>query len=532
MSLKQLISKINSTNKLKKIFFLFVAFGFICSIVTGSFWDIFFHLDNGQLKLKYLLSLGKYQNFVHQHHTYKYYPGVYDTITYFIISMFPKTLMLELANILTFAVGIFGLIGLKKFCKFLFGKNIAIIFFIITLLSPIYFGHMIMNPKDIIVSSCFFWILYYLYKFFYFKKINKEEAAYKVGLLIGFGTGSKIVFVGLLLPIIIIIVLEIFLSKKKIKKKLIFINFKNLLIVFFSAYALVILFWTHVHSNIIYKPLELFIEAVFKNDLFGVPYSLYANKIIETSNAPRDYLFTNLFFKLPVFIILLLIFLIFRIKEICLYFYNTIRNFKKKIIYILMIIFFPLFLSIILNLKIYDGLRNFIFIIPLINILAAIVIYYIFKNIKKKIVKFFSIICILNFIYCLFYFFSLTPYQYIYTNYLNRLILNNYSFENDYLGTSAKSLLKKFSKENLSNKNYTIASCVNHELIKFYLNKYNLSNFKLTDNENFDYIILINRPLNSKYTCQNYYKGKKYEEIVNIKRNGIILSSIVKKKIN
>ena len=42
------------------IFYLLVTFGVYCSIIVGVSYDEFFHHDNGENRLKYLLSFGKY----------------------------------------------------------------------------------------------------------------------------------------------------------------------------------------------------------------------------------------------------------------------------------------------------------------------------------------------------------------------------------------------------------------------------------------------------------------------------------------
>lgn len=511
-----------------KLLFIFILFSVISAFFVGSFWDVFFHLEIGQRRLKYLFSFGKFYKFENVDYGVEYYPGVYDTISYFFITLFPQSFKLEIYNTFSFFIGLIGIIGLKKFCKILFNKNISYISFIITLFTPIFFGQMLFNPKDIVVASSYFWILYYLTKYFFLNnKINKKIIAFKLGLFIALGTGSKILFVGLLIPLGIILSIEYFYQKNKIL--IIKENFLNLTILFFVAYFFTVIFWPQTHSNIFIEPIKLLIEAIKNQKLFGVPFSLYANQIVNTEEVPWHYIPINFLFKTPLYIIIILLFGLINIKKINLYFNNELTDFEKKNLYLLIIIFTPIIISILANLKLYDGLRNYLFLIPIINIIVAQIIYYLIKNIRNLLIKIFSFICLLSFLYSLFIYIILTPYQYTYLNELNKLFYNDYSFENDYLGTSLKKLIKNFSLTN-DKKEVKIASCINHVLTKHYLNKYNLSNLKLVGlNDNFDFVITNNRPINSKKTCRQFYLEKNYLDVASVKRNKVILSSIMKK---
>ena len=286
----------------KKIFFIFIAFGLTCSLIIGPFWDIFWHINIGERRLKYLLSFGQYGNFEKLFYD-KYYPGVYDTISYFLLSLFPKRFVIEIYNIMSFLVGLAGIIGLKKFCKIHFGYKVSEIVFLLTLLTPIYFGQMLINPKDIMVASSFFWCLYYISKYFYSHESNKKTILVKIGFFIALGTGSKIVFPGLLLSILFILVIEYFFNTKiKIKKVTII---KDFFVVFITSYLMLVLFWPATHQNVITEPIKILFEASSKNDLFGLPHTLYVNKIVLTNNPPWNYIPANFLLKTPeVFLII------------------------------------------------------------------------------------------------------------------------------------------------------------------------------------------------------------------------------------
>ena len=128
----------------------------------------------------------------------------------------------------------------------------------------------------------------------------------------------------------------------------------------------------------------------------------------------------------------------------------------------------------------------------------------------------------------------MTPYQYVYLNYLNGKTLNNHlKFENDYLTTSIKELLKK--SKFIDEKYTRLKFCgIGKGQIKRYLNKYNFSRVKLVGYEDeYDYIIMTNRVTFSEkvdniadiklINCFDKYEG---DDIFQVKRAGLLLSVI------
>ena len=187
----------------------------------------------------------------------------------------------------------------------------------------------------------------------------------------------------------------------------------------------------------------------------------------------------------------------------------------------------------LMKVNLYDNIRLFLFILPFISILNAIVLIFIFKNYQKKFLKF----CLIGFSILLGLFFyrfiNLTPYQYTYINYsyMNLEKANN-KFEHDYWNTSFKELVDnletKYEKEQL--RNIKFSSCGGDpRVLSYYLSiRYGIK--KIYSPRNADFIIMTNRGLFKKgpiKTCFQKYKG---ENIIEISRKGMILS--VLRKIN
>ena len=195
-------------------------------------------------------------------------------------------------------------------------------------------------------------------------------------------------------------------------------------------------------------------------------------------------------------------------------------------------LFLPILIAIIFNLKIHDGLRYFLYLIPIFNIFPSIFLSYLIKNLnefKKKI-----ILIILTPLLVIFItkFIMITPYQYSYLNLFNDLFLSKDSFENDYWGSSSKELINKFSKKIDHKKFVKIATCgINPINVKYYLRKNNIKNFNIVNlNDEFDYAILINRAISDRKNIKNqtcYSKFSNNKEFISINKSFIDLSKIV-----
>ena len=100
-------------------------------------------------------------------------------------------------------------------------------------------------------------------------------------------------------------------------------------------------------------------------------------------------------------------------------------------------------------------------------------------------------------------FFSITPYQYTYLNFLNGKTETRYKkFENDYWGSSIKELIKytNFEKDKIT---YLSTCGVNPEVAKNYFEKKGYFNLEFLSPEESDYIIMTNRVTKKKMILKN-----------------------------
>ena len=115
----------------KYILLIFVTFGLFCSVNVGITYDEFFHIGNGERRLRYLFSLGYYDYYSILH--LKYYPGFYDTLSAFVSQVFPKKYEVEIHHIINLFLSLIAIVGLAQITKILFNKKVSKIVFIILL---------------------------------------------------------------------------------------------------------------------------------------------------------------------------------------------------------------------------------------------------------------------------------------------------------------------------------------------------------------------------------------------------------------
>jgi len=525
------------------IFFFLVIFSIYCSLILGMSWDEPYHYDLGKDRLKYLFSLGKYEYispFFWSSNS-PYFPGFYDTLAAFVSQMISRKYEVQIHHLINLFFSFSAVLGIAKISKIIFNKKVSKIVFLVSFLNPVFFGHMSINPKDTIIAFSNIWATYFIIRYLQTQHLDAKRKYFStlIGLAMGFGVGIRLIFISTLLPIITLAFLDIFLIKAFSKIKFSIFNFfKDFIKIFLIVYFMMIIFWPEVHSNIFVLPFK-FIFASLGDVTYGSYWGLINGEFYRTINTPRFYLMINLFYKLPEYILFTYIIFIISIFRNPKFFEAHFKLFNIKILYIIFIILFPIIITFITSLKIHDGLRYFLFLIPYLSIIPSILIYYLTYNSKILTNKLFSVILFVSFLYHLFVFFSLTPYQYTYLNKFNgNFETSSERFENDYWGVSIKDLTKKIKSNHKFQKDkiYKIAYCgINYAIGDYYLKK--IPNFKFVNTskeDEYDYILMTNRH-NGKNTdrpeqvktCFQTYKGK---DVILIKKRGLILSTLRKRK--
>ena len=519
------------SNIKKSFLIIIIFFSVYCAITLGIEWDARTHLQMGKNRLNYFFSFGKIND---ELWFAKFFPGISYTLTAFIVQLLPKKIEFEVLHLSNLFFSLSFVLVTYKLFKDLFVKKIAQIVFVLLILFPAFFGQMSTNPKDTVIAFSFMWIFFLCLQ--YLKKQNnpskRKKIILKIAFLLALGSGVRIVFPTVLIPLLIFLIIEIFYFKKIISKNF---NLKfflvDLLKILFFSYLILVLFWPQVHGNIFTEPFAILGE-MFDSPPVGAPSVLLNGVVYSVLETPKYYLLLNLLLKTPEYILVLTIFSIPLLFKYIKYLNKVSKNFNYNLFLIVFILFVSNVLFYYAPIGFYDGLRLFLYIIPIFLVFPSICLFLIFEKINlTKFKIFFSLVSVM-FIFFLFNFISLTPYHYTYLNSLNgKKSLHSNLFENDYKGLSLKELIKQSS---FLNKKFTKLAVCGAESgnVKHYLKKFGYSKVRVVRiDEDYDFVIMTNRlhwtdsNIKKTETCFKKYenKGKIFSKV---EKQGLILSII------
>ena len=276
--------------------------------------------------------------------------------------------------------------------------NLSISFLLILLLTPSFSGHSLFNLKDIPFALQLF--LFSLLFNEYLENIVKNETAnlnLKLGVLAGlvFSVRLNGIFFVSLIFLIGTLVLK---REQKLNLKVLTKDFINVLIV-----GLIVLYILTPSAWL--DPIDWINNAIYQQFLLEWSGSTLTNgEFIIATEMKWNYLLTWFFYKLP---------LIFHIS-IFIYFYLKFKGVSMTLlsdmsVYFLIIVF--LIFSIVRP-TVYDGIRQFLFLIPFFAIFSTetFLRFIDYKKISK------SLLFIPIFLYLFFTQFGLGPYKYVYFN--------------------------------------------------------------------------------------------------------------------
>jgi len=343
--------------------------------------------------------------------------------------------------------------------------------------------------------------------------------------MIGLGSNTRITFLSLLFPLIVFGIYYVWINTKSLK-----IIFTDLFTISIITFLLIIIIWPHFHNG----EYGLIFENIKQSSkwLISVKHGLINGNFYEVQNTPRSYILQIFLNRMPIFIILLFILTYVIILNKNEYLNEQLgKNFNLKFLLLNFIFYWPILILIISKINLYDNFRLILFLIPFLSTISSIGLWYLIKNYTS--IKLFSksiliLILIFNVLFMV-RFISITPYNYVYVNYLNSPKLTNSQnkFEHDYWLTSVGELIKKINKKyGNKTKNMKIALCGGRALTHGYYFASILNNYNIYDYSNADYIIISNRNFNlEKLTCDQKFPGK---DLLNVKKNNLVLSSFRK----
>ena len=497
-----------------------IIYSLYCALIVGMSWDEVYYHKIGEINLNYLLSFGLVEESFDQKFRFS---TLYWSLSSLLSQIAPQKYSVEAHHIINALLGLMIFVGVYQVTKKIFNKSVAKTSALFLFLLQFFFGHLAINNKDIIITFAHVWIIFYLIKYSV-KKLNlrnKIIVLLKISVLSALGTGIQLLFLGSLTPILIIfLVYLIILKKRKIREILI-----DLIIYFIFFYLILVLFWVDTHSNIFILPFSFLLDS-FSLDV-GWPFNLTNNKYTFSREVTSFYLLINYFYKLPEFII----FLYLVTLPVFILNYKKLKekfdNFSLKILLLTTLLIFPHLIIIFIKYPIYDGLRLFLWATPYLVIIPSITFYSVMME-KKSFFLVTKVILFFLFALHLYNFIKFTPYHYTYLNYLSGEANKGYQkFENDYWSISLKELILS---SNLKDVKINFSVCgVNASVAKIYM-KQKYKNVEYVGINKANYVIMTNRTLYSEKnkSISNCYDEYDFQNVAEVKRNGLILSAIKK----
>jgi hypothetical protein len=339
----------------------------------GVTWDEDAHNWYGNFVLDYYLSFFSNKTALHWRDLYNY-GAVFDAMAAALNRVSPIGVY-ETRHLLNGAVGILGLIGCWKLARAVAGARAGVIAALFLILTPNYYGQMFNNPKDIPFAAGSVWATYYIVCIIPTLPRPSLSILAKLGAAIGITMGVRIG--GLLLLCYLGLLLGLDATWRAIDARslatlfdMAWTNCRRVFVpVVLAAYPVMLLFWPWAQTNPIENPFRAL--EFFSHQSFPF-YTLFAGRFVPATDLPWSYLPTYIAIALPELVLALLLCAPMVAAAELWRAYFTLRREQFLGTFIVGIgILFPVAYAIAIKAVLFDGMRHFIFVLPLIAVAAA-----------------------------------------------------------------------------------------------------------------------------------------------------------------
>ena len=486
----------------------------------GISWDEEIQSQYGQAILDYYASFFVDRRFKEIFNLYLY-GGMFDGLAAFFNAYTPVNIY-ETRHLLNAAFGLLGLWGTWRLGRFMGGGRVGLAALVLLTLTPMYYGHMFNNPKDIPFAAGVVWTLYYMAKTFRAFPYVPPRLIVKMGIVLGLTMGIRVGAAMLLGYWGVVLMAHTRLRPLTGLLRL-------AIPVGMTAYAVMLVCWPWAQESPLANPLRALIEfSDFPQDV-----EVLLNGTIYRSTAlPWFYLPLYLYVQLPVFHLALLALAFFSMPFIARALPS--RAHRSALALILLTIFVPVCYAVFRHPALYDAVRHFIFLLPLFAVLGSLAFWHVYEWLDHGIAQFgnsymrsFTAAVLFSGLAAIGYYHICTmirlhPYEYIYVNALEGGVKSAFGqYELDYWGSSFKEaahrLQEKVAQEGgvPPGKIYQIAICGPWAAAMIYLPP----DFEAVQADDPAEFFLST----TRWHCENMRPGK---EIVRIERDSAPLSIV------
>ncbi|HCS19939.1 MAG TPA: hypothetical protein DIW47_05150 [Bacteroidetes bacterium] len=462
----------------------------------------------------------------------QYYGSFFDLITVAFNDIFGIENEYDARHILNAIFGAIGVLFCGLTARILTGSWLAgLIALVLLLLSPMYFGHSMNNPKDIPFAVGFFGSVYFMIRLL--KELPRPGFA-TLFLLVGSIAFSVSIRVGGFLIFFYLFcgfAIDWFgrLNKQEAGKSAsLFLRYLLYFVgIFVFSWILGILFWPFALKD----PIQNTYDALVKmsNFSFITSYENFEGKRTLMSAVPWYYTIKLMVIGTPLLI------LFGALIQVLRFVLNDRKAFWWNALLVLMFVF-PIAYTAYKHSTLYNGWRHSIFIYGNLVLLAALGLYFLLAN-RHKLLRYGGVAIILigggN---ALWWMVKSHPNQYVYFNELTGGLKGAYGYyETDYYSNSVRQAVEWFVENELpkiGDKRVTILT--NNEPLssQYYMNKYTdkvdivwTREYELTK-KYADYSIFTSRTMAKTTLLEGYYPPKGTIHIVEL--DDVPLCAVVK----
>jgi hypothetical protein len=340
----------------------------------GVTWDEDAHNWYGNYVLDYYLSFFGDKTALHWRDLYNY-GAAFDTLAAAFNRVSPIGVY-ETRHLLNGLVGVLGLIGCCKLARAVAGARVGFIATLFLILTPNYYGQMFNNPKDIPFAAGVVWATYYTVQIIPTLPQPPLRLIAKLGAAIGISMGVRVG--GLLLVCYLGLLLAFDAIWRALSDRRVAALFNNawtsfrrvFVPVVLVAYPVMLLFWPWAQTDPLAKPVRAL--EFFSHQTFPF-YTLFAGRFLPATDLPWSYLPTYIAIALPELVLALLL---------CAPVAAGVRIWRGRFdlcrvpalgVGVIGIgIVFPVAYAIAIKAVLFDGMRHFIFVLPLVAVVAAV----------------------------------------------------------------------------------------------------------------------------------------------------------------
>jgi hypothetical protein len=474
----------------------------------GITWDETWHLNYGRHVIHWYSSLFEDESALTYRADYLY-GGSFDGLGYLArqISPLDRYATIHLFGAL---IGCLGLLGTWKLGRLLGGPAAGFASLSLLVLTPVWYGHMFNNPKDLPFAVGYVWALYYEIRILIAMPAVPRREWLKASIALGAAMSVRIAGLLTLCYLFMLVGLWVLWRAREARDARLIPRYllrfaPKLLLTTLGAWALMLVFWPWAQLHPLRRPLiALARMSAFNLHERGMPFG--EGRRISTLSPPPDYLLRYFTFKLPELILVLVVaaFGVFIVRAVRLRKRAKAErrgqpppaklpperaDERRRVAvagFLVFAILFPPLYTIAKRSPLYDGLRHFLFLVPIFVVIAGVTLARLTRLLAARsraaawgvqvLVVAYGVRMALAMIH-------LHPHEYVFFNaFIGGLSGANYKYSTDYYGNTYKEgfetlreHLWRTERERYLAGPYVVAACMPDFVAREYLG----TNFEL-----------------------------------------------------